>query len=135
MAKTRTTKKTMATETVIESPPMASARAKDGHALTDMLKKPFVALFSFVWDDKAGTFSAARLILIVGNVFGMILMWDVRDMLWDSFRANRDIPNLDWYFPTIAGYLIAVNTPYFSSKRAGRYSNKGRYPLIPEEDE
>lgn len=135
MAK-RTTKETLATKTVIETPPVVPVvPVKNHHALADLVKKPLHALLTFIWDDKTNTLSTARLILIIGNVFVMKIMWEVHDMIKEAVYAGREVPDLSWYYIEIVGYLVAINTPYFRSKGSSRMRRTRGYPSIPEEDE
>lgn len=96
------------------------------------VKKPISAVGQFFWDSKANTFSSANLILVIGNVFGMVLMWDTRNMLWVFIdRQVEVLPDLGWYFLEIVGYLLAVNTPYLSKRIGTRHD---RYPTYEEPD-
>lgn len=135
MAKTRTTKKTVATETVIESPPITVVAPKASPTMADLIKKPLHALLSFIYDEKANKFSAPRLILIVGNVFMMKVMWEIHDMIKDAVYAGREPTVPDWYYIEVVGYLIAINAPYLRSKGPSRFGRRRSYPSIPEEDE
>lgn len=100
------------------------------------VKEPTSVIGSLFWDAKSGTFSLTRPLMIFTNVFGLYLMWDVRNLMHRAFETGKEIYGLEWYLVAIGTYLLTGNSPYIASKWSSRQHNYPAYePVIVNEED
>lgn len=100
------------------------------------VKKPLNAIGSFFWDSKSQSFSIPRLQFLLTSVFGAALVWDVRNIIVDAYKANREIPDLEWYLALIIAYIGSGPIGYGFSKIGSRHDRYPQYdPVVINKDE